>query len=438
MPENSPLPRRSPIPSKSLLRALMTAAAISLSTSLSQGAAIAAEAWPDLPVGIKSGIAARVGDTVYVGLGSAGTDLYALDLGNPAAGWAKRAAFSGPATNGAAAAVSGSRIFVFSGNGKATAEAKSPVIFDTVYAYDTVADGWSKLDTTTPVGLSGARALALTDGRIALVGGYNKELFDKYLADVAATDKETNPEGFRKLVESYMSMEPRDYRWNAKLLAYDPSANSWSSLGDSPSLPNCDAAVVAEGDDAFTLISGEIKPGLRTPEVKKVTIDGPAAAWLALADLPKPQADERQEGVAGAFAGQAGGAMLVAGGANFVGAQANAASGKWFAHDGLKKGWRDEVYAYVGQTSGDKASGDKATGGKASGDKAAGDKAAVDKASGGSNWQEVGKLPTGLAYGASFPLPEGLLIVGGEDGNATPRREVFLLRWDGKDLSIEH
>jgi len=397
---------------------------------------MAAEAWPDLPVGIKSGIAARVGDIAYVGLGSAGSDLYALDLTNPAAGWVKRAAFSGPATNGAAAAVSGSKIFVFSGNGKASAEAKSPVIFDTVYAYDTVADGWSKLDTTTPVGLSGARALALTDGRIALVGGYNKDLFDKYLADVTATDKEKNPEGFKKLVQSYMGMAPRVYRWNARLLAYDPSVNSWSSLGDNPFLPNCDPAMVADGDDAFTLISGEIKPGLRTPEVKKLSIDGQSASWLKLADLPKPLANERQEGVAGAFAGQAGGAMLVAGGANFVGAQANAAAGKWFAHDGLKKGWRDEVYAYVGKAD-DKASGDKATGEKAAGDKATGEKAAVDKASEGGNWQEVGKLPTGLAYGASFPVSGGLLIVGGEDGDAKPRREVFLLKWDGKELSIE-
>jgi N-acetylneuraminate epimerase len=85
------------------------------------------------------------------------------------------------------------------------------------------------------------------------------------------------------------------------------------------------------------------------------------------------------------------------------------------AHDGLKKGWRDEVYVY------DKAA--EPSGGKASG---------------GKIWREVGKLPTGLAYGASFPLSGGLLIVGGEDGEATPRREVFLMKWDGKALSIEH
>ncbi|WP_432284217.1 N-acetylneuraminate epimerase [Aminobacter sp. BA135] len=393
----------------------MTATAMSLASPLST--AMAADAWPDLPVGIKSGIAARVGDTLYVGLGSAGSDFYALDIADPAAGWVRRAAFSGPATNGAAAAVSGGRIFVFSGNGKADADAKSAIIFDTVYAYDPVADGWTKVDTTTPVGLSGAKALALEDGRIALVGGYNKKLFDDYLAKVTATDKEKNPEGFRTLVDAYMGMAPADYRWNAELLSYDPRANSWSSLGDSPFLPNCDAAVAALDDDAFTLISGEIKPGLRTPEVKKVSISGQSASWLELADLPTPEANDRQEGVAGAFAGNVGGAVLVAGGANFVGAQANAADGKWFAHDGLKKGWRDEVYVY---------------------DEAAEGKPSDGEATGGKIWREVGKLPAGLAYGASFPVSGGLLIVGGEDGEAKPRREVFLMKWDGKALSIEH
>ena len=189
---------------------------------------------------MKSGIAARVGDTAYVGLGSAGTDFFSLDLADPSEGWVRRAAFDGPATSGAAAAVSGSRIYVFSGNGKPTPDAASPIIFDTVHVYDTEADAWSTVDTTTPAGLSGAKALALSDGRIAIIGGYNKAQFDTYLADVAATDKEKDPEGFKALVEAYMGREPEAYAWNDAVLAYDPAANSWSTLGENPYLPNCD------------------------------------------------------------------------------------------------------------------------------------------------------------------------------------------------------
>lgn len=50
----------------------------------------------------------------------------------------------------------------------------------------------------------------------------------------------------------------------------------------------------------------------------------------------------------------------------------------------------------------------------------------------------MGKQPTGLGYGASFSVPGGVLVVGGEDSEAKARNEVFLLRWDGRALSIEN
>lgn len=361
-----------------------------------------ADSWPDLPIGIKNGIAARVGSTAYVGLGSAGSDLYSLNLDNPELGWVRRAAFAGPATNGAAAAAVGKTIYVFGGNGKATEDAISPIIFDTVFAYDTDCDAWSRIDTQTPVGVSGAKAVALSDGRIAIFGGYNKDLFDKFHTDVAAIDKDINPDGFRRYAEAYLSMEPKDYRWNNKVLSYDAAANDWQTLGETPYLPNCDPAIVGHGDDTFLVISGEIKPGLRTPDVKLVKIEKEAVVWQSSAGLPKPAADSRQEGVAGAFACEATGARLVAGGTNFKGAGANSEAGKWFAHDGLKKCWRDEIYLFDG-----------------------------------SQWNEVGKLPIGLAYGASIGTPQGMLVVGGEDSDGMARADVFLVHWDGKVLSVE-
>lgn len=348
--------------------------------------------WPNLPVAIKSGIGVRIGDVAYVGLGSSGSDLYALDLKNPAAGWERKAAFPGASTNGAAAAAAGGKIFVFSGNGKATPDARSAIIFDSVHKYDPANDRWSRLETRTPVGLSGAKALELRDGRIAIVGGYNKELFDQYLADLSVLDKNMNAVEFARLVRTYMGMAPKDYRWNSEVLWYDPEANAWGSYGQNPFPPNCDSAAVNTGQDRFVLVSGEIKPGLRTAEVKSVSFKGNVCDWHLLAELPRPAADEMQEGLGGAFAGYAGKQVLVAGGVNFKGARANAEAGNWYAHEGLAKNWRDEIYAFDGKA-----------------------------------WREVGKLPRGLAYGISFSVPEGLLIVGGEDCAGNARSEVFVI-----------
>jgi N-acetylneuraminate epimerase len=52
-------------------------------------------------------------------------------------------------------------------------------------------------------------------------------------------------------------------------------------------------------------------------------------------------------------------------------------------------------------------------------------------------WTQVSQLPIGLAYGASFSTPDGVLIVGGEDERGAARPEAFLLKWDGKAVTIE-
>jgi N-acetylneuraminate epimerase len=380
-----------------------TSGACTVPEADSPSATTTSRRWPDLPVGVKSGVSARLGDTLYVGLGSANTDLYGLDLRNLSQGWVKQAAFIGPAKNSAAAAASNGKLYVFSGTGKASTAAASPIIFDTVHAFDAGSNKWTEIDTRTPVGLSGAAALAMPDGRIAFVGGYSKELFDQFLADISAMDKDKDkePEAFKTLVASYMGMKPRDYRWNDKVLVYDPAANDWFVLDDNPYLPNCDSAVAARSDHSYVLVGGEIKPGLRTPEVKSVSLGAGGVTWKKLADLPALSGGELQEGVAGAFATAIGDTVLVAGGTNFKGARANSEAGRWFAHDGLEKIWRRDVYALSEGT-----------------------------------WDRVGSLPYGLAYGAAFATKDGLLVAGGEDADGNARSEVFELRWDGRALSI--
>ena len=358
----------------------------------------AAGHWPDLPVAIKSGISARIGDSLYVGLGSGGAHFLRLDLDKLAAGWVALVPFPGPATSGAACAAVDGRIYVFGGVGAAANG--DATVFEAVYAYDIIENSWSLLDTRTPCGMLGAKAATLSDGRIVVVGGYAKDVFDGFVAAMAAIDKDRRPEQTDAVRRAFLGREPAAYGWNGEALCYDPAANGWTSLGTG--LPNCDAALIARGGDAFMLINGEVKPGLRTPEVKLLTVEGGVAVWRLLPELPAPQADACQEGVAGAFGGEAGGGVVVAGGANFRGSRANARSGKWFAHDGLTKLWRDEIYAF--------------------------DRGA---------WSEVGKLPRGLGYGASFTLAEGLLVVGGEDGAGQARAEVFLIRRDGRGISIE-
>ena len=99
-------------------------------------------------------------------------------------------------------------------------------------------------------------------------------------------------------------------------------------------------------------------------------------------------------GVAGPFAGVSGGALLVAGGANFP---------HGFPWEGGQKMWHDEIYVLP---------------------------------QGATNWLTGFKLPRPLAYGVSLPFDDGVLCLGGNDAGCH-HREVFLLRWRAGRVLIE-
>lgn len=122
----------------------------------------------------------------------------------------------------------------------------------------------------------------------------------------------------------------------------------------------------------------------RPPTVKPI-VD---MQWSQLPSLPDP------EGFASSFAGTSGGALLVAGGANFPERR------PW---EGGRKVWYDRVYALEGA---------------------------------GSSWKLAGALPRPTAYGVSADCSQGVICAGGGDAQGH-FRDVFLLRWVSGRLEIE-
>jgi N-acetylneuraminate epimerase len=110
-------------------------------------------------------------------------------------------------------------------------------------------------------------------------------------------------------------------------------------------------------------------------------------SWSQLAPLP----DAR--GVAASFTGVSGGALLVAGGANFPDKM------PW---DGGKKVWYDTVYALTATNA---------------------------------LWQPVGKLPRPLAYGVSVTTADGIACIGGGDGERH-YPDVLLLTFTNGQLKV--
>jgi N-acetylneuraminate epimerase len=110
--------------------------------------------------------------------------------------------------------------------------------------------------------------------------------------------------------------------------------------------------------------------------------------WKQLAPLPN------KLGVAGAFAGVSGGALLVAGGANFPDKMS------W---EGGAKIWHDEVFV-------------------------------LEKPGGA--WRMAGRLPKPLGYGVAVSHARGVICVGGSDARQH-QASVQVLRWNKGRLDIE-
>jgi N-acetylneuraminic acid mutarotase len=111
--------------------------------------------------------------------------------------------------------------------------------------------------------------------------------------------------------------------------------------------------------------------------------------WLQLPSLPDPI------GFAAPFAGTSGGALILAGGANFPSAM------PW---DGGQKVWYDSIFVLPNPRG---------------------------------QWLAESKLPHALAYGVSVSTPEGVLCAGGSDAHQH-FRDVFLLSWKNGQIDTRN
>ena len=99
--------------------------------------------------------------------------------------------------------------------------------------------------------VTGGCAIASGDSSILLVGGVNYDRF---------RDALNHPE------PDYL-LHPADwYKFNISLLQYNTFTKHWTHLGNYEELARAGAGI-ANNANTVIIIGGELKPGIRTPEV---------------------------------------------------------------------------------------------------------------------------------------------------------------------------
>ncbi len=242
------------------------------------------EKWPSLPVPLANMSGALVDGKVYIAGGiedinhqKATGNFFVIDINDKWKGWESVVSWPGPPRAFAVAATGrngdNNCLYLFSGRNFAP-DAPLEVLSDG-YEYNPALKQWRRLDEANgPLFPFMAAAAAPAGQKGTLIfGGVSSDLaFREYnlKKDISAYTSRTDKERYTDIIDSLKSELLDFYEshsgFSRNVVLYHPATNSISELGSSPSaLPVTTNAVVA--GNCFIITSGEVKPGVRTPEI---------------------------------------------------------------------------------------------------------------------------------------------------------------------------
>ena len=223
------------------------------------------EALPCLPHTLDNMAGAVVGHILYVVGGNcegvATQKVWSLDLKNTEKeGWKEEPSIPGIArVQPIAATLEGGLLGVWGGFAPKT-DSKAAQLAMNGASYNAGCGTWTALPVPTDaigeeVFTGGSAAITTLQKGVVVVGGVNKDVF------LAAINK---------LPEGYLLHEPEWYRFNSRVLCYRDG--TWTQLLQHPSVARAGCAL-AYWDGWVYVVGGELKPGIRTPEIVRFRVD---------------------------------------------------------------------------------------------------------------------------------------------------------------------
>lgn len=188
---------------------------------------------------------------------------WCLDLEDNEAGWAELPSFPGEARTQAVCAAEaqndGYRFYIWGGFAAASAGNEASLSTDG-YCYSSDTKQWTAVaapcdENGEALSVGGGTAVTVDNRWVLCTGGVNKDIFLSAL---------------RAPMEGYMLHEPEWYKFNDRLMVYDMKEDAWNTVIRSSHLARAGAVLVSGGNDSFYNINGELKPGIRTPEITRI------------------------------------------------------------------------------------------------------------------------------------------------------------------------
>lgn len=218
---------------------------------------------PSLPLPIDNMAGTWVGNKIFVVGGNcegqASKRVWSLDMTNPAQGWQEEPQMPGIArVQPIAFAIDDKTLGIWGGFSPKTEE-KAAELGCEGLALSIETGEWTHLpaptDTTGEIIFAGgSTAINLPNGEALFVGGVNKDIF------LAAINQ---------LPQGYLLHEPEWYRFNNQVMYF--KGGKWSSILRHQATARAGCAL-AYHDGWVYIIDGELKPGIRTPEIVRLEV----------------------------------------------------------------------------------------------------------------------------------------------------------------------
>jgi cyclically-permuted mutarotase family protein len=230
---------------------------------------------PDLPLPLTNVAATDIDNVVYaVGgdeLKNSSNNFFSLNLKDKILQWKKLPCLPIALANATAIAQnskSGEKIFVIGGRSKTSSGISD--LHNTVFAFDIQKNEWKKCadisDGVHTTNLSAAGGVALDNDEILITGFDNGKTFHKIETLISKISKAKTPEEKRKLTEEKNNLSIHHNGFEKSLLLYNTNDDAWTKIGELPFPAHVTTTDVKWGNK-IVISNGEIKPGVRTPEV---------------------------------------------------------------------------------------------------------------------------------------------------------------------------
>lgn len=236
------------------------------------GTTLKIEDLPPLPQGLTNAMLTYSDGCIYLAGGETAIEatrhfLY-LDLNHLANGWLPLPQLPQPTTHGVLVVQEdgdGKSIYLLGGRSKTNSGISK--LYNNVYAFNLAKKVWEE-KASLPYALSAGTGAAAVKHSILLFGGDKGETFHQTEKLIAAINAEKDATKKKALNQQKIKLQSSHPGFSREVLTYDTQKNQWSKVGTIPyEAPVTTTAV--KWDDAIYIPSGEVKAGVRTPQILK-------------------------------------------------------------------------------------------------------------------------------------------------------------------------